>query len=87
MLRTTPFTGNARPSGRASISVHPAAVRCQLGTLLSLSLVYCLFGSLIPGTLFIKPSAIGTQRRRFFVASPSAPRFCPGAGLLLFSAF
>ena len=63
VLRTTPFTGVTRPSGWASISVRPAAVRRQRGALLSL--VYCFVGSLIPGTLFCKPSALGTQRRHF----------------------
>ena len=32
---------------------------------LHFSLVYCFVGSLIPGTLFCKPSALGTQRRHF----------------------
>ena len=61
VLRTTPFYWRYSPLWLGQYFCAPCCCSWQRGTLLSL--VYCFVGSLIPGTLFCKPSALGTQRR------------------------
>ena len=72
VLRTTPFTGVTRPSGWASISVRPAVVRRQRGTLLPRLLLSWVFDS---WHLVLQTVCSWDSAASFFAASPLPPRF------------